>query len=104
MQNSEDYEVISNESSKIKDLERKLQQKTQTISELLAHFSDFGAQIAKKADFLSDRIQVIKLSEDSSKKNPLKDAYLSDLEEVRTSLRNLLFYKESVEQTFKKDA
>lgn len=101
MQSSDEYEVISNDSAKIKDLEQRLLKKTQNFAEILSHFSDFGLQISKNLDFLSDRVQVLKLS---SEKSALKAAYLADLEELRQNLRNLLFYKESVEQTFKKDA
>ena len=100
--NQEDYEVISSENS-IKEMEKKLKEKDAIISELMNHFKDFGQQISKKIDDVGDRIQVIQLHEmEPKQKSWLKEAYLNDLEDFRTTLRNLLFYKESVEQTYKK--
>lgn len=100
--NQEDYEIISNENLMIKEMEKKIKEKDVMISELMNHFKDFGTQISKKIDDVGDRIQVIKMNENEPKKsNWLKEAYLSDLEDFRTTLRNLLFYKESVEQTYK---
>lgn len=100
--NQEDYEIISNENLIIKDMEKKLKEKDVMISELINHFRDFGIQISKKIDDVGDRIQVIKINEEEPKKlNWLKEAYLNDLEDFRATLRNLLFYKESVEQTYK---
>lgn len=100
---TEDYEVIPNDSSRIKELEQKLKEKENIIADLLTHFKEFGSQINKKVEDLSDRIQVIKMQENEGKKsNWLQEAYMNDLEDFRTTLRNLLFYKESVEQTYKK--
>ena len=102
-QSQEDYEVISNDNIRILELEKKLKEKDLQITELINHFKEFGIMITKKIDDVGDRIQVLKLQEEQPKKaNWLKDAYLNDLEDCRTTLRNLLFYKESVEQTYKK--
>ena len=84
-------------------LEKKLKEKDLQIADLVNHFKEFGILISKKIDDVGDRLQVLKLQEGEPKKgNWLKDAYLNDLEDFRTTLRNLLFYKESVEQTYKK--
>ena len=104
-QTQEDYEVISNENSttNTKEIEKKLIEKDGIISELMNHFKDFGQQISKKIDDVGDRIQVLKMQETDPKKSGwLLEAYLNDLEDFRTTLRNMLFYKESVEQTYKK--
>ncbi len=100
----EDYEVISNENSTVnaKEMEKKLIEKDAIISELMNHFKDFGQQISKKIDDVGDRIQVINMQETDKKSGWLREAYLNDLEDFRTTLRNMLFYKESVEQTYKK--
>lgn len=94
---NEDFEIIDSH-RRIEILETDLKQKKIEITDLKANLSELGNEITEKLKLLDERVNIIENENSIMSKQEIKEAYLSDLIELKSFLKNLLFFKESLDK------